>query len=390
MLNVSSSGIHNKTKHPTVLRSAKGSSTSTKHPIVLRVAEGSTSTKHPFGAWFHPLKTTPTWKPNGRTKRCFGVQWVRFQAPVGYGGFWGPGAAPTSNTFWVFRKPPKTPARPPFGPHTLWPSLSPPPVDCNAVDSHPLSHVSLCLPPAAVDAVLSVWTVRDGMQWTQDRNPQKLQRFFLSWIVQKASGRCLQGTISMDFFFFSLGTNDISWVQTDWELEPTTRRYFSSSCLEHWRIWSELLQSADWLPTPLLQDADEDETQVIGCYHDQNDGCQSAWFVHHRFSWSSSWPPFLGFFLGLNFVTISLDSFLGKKTIFGPISGGTPLGPLFLFSFFFFSRVLSFFLLFIFFYVFHFLFSFSPKKKFLLFFFLTFLSNIFLAGISIRLQLFPP
>ena len=36
-------------------------------------------------------------------------------------------------------------------------------------------------------------------------------------------------------------------------------------------------------------------------------------------------------FLGLNFVTISLDSSYVKYQFFGPISGGTPLGPLFLF-----------------------------------------------------------
>ena len=36
-------------------------------------------------------------------------------------------------------------------------------------------------------------------------------------------------------------------------------------------------------------------------------------------------------FSGLNFVTISLDSSYVIKSIFGPISGGTALGPLFLF-----------------------------------------------------------
>ena len=40
-------------------------------------------------------------------------------------------------------------------------------------------------------------------------------------------------------------------------------------------------------------------------------------------------------FLGLNFVTISLNSSYVKKSIFGPVSGGTLLGPLFLFSSFF-------------------------------------------------------
>ena len=79
--------------------------------------------------------------------------------------------------------------------------------------------------------------------------------------------------------------------------------------------------------------------------------------------------------MGLNFVTISLDSFLCEKLIFGPNSGGV-LGPLFFFfSYFFFSRFLSFFLLFIlsfflflfissfvdFFDVFHF-FTFSEEK----------------------------
>ena len=61
------------------------------------------------------------------------------------------------------------------------------------------------------------------------------------------------------------------------------------------------------------------------------------------------------FFLGLNFVTISLYSSYVKKSIFGPVSGGTPLGPLFLFfsSFFFLVFFFVFFLAsvsFIFFY----------------------------------------
>ena len=39
----------------------------------------------------------------------------------------------------------------------------------------------------------------------------------------------------------------------------------------------------------------------------------------------------LFFFLGLNFGTISLEQFFVKNQFFGPISGGTPLGPLFFF-----------------------------------------------------------
>ena len=104
------------------------------------------------------------------------------------------------------------------------------------------------------------------------------------------------------------------------------------------------------------------------------------------------------FFLGLNFVTISLDSSSVKNQFLVSISGGiTPLGPLFLFFLLLFSTVffLSFFLLFIFsiFSLFcsflHFLifscfsfsfFIFSEEK--ICFFFLVFLSNIF-AGVSI-------
>ena len=106
-------------------------------------------------------------------------------------------------------------------------------------------------------------------------------------------------------------------------------------------------------------------------------------------------------------MTISLDSSHVKNHFFfGPISGGgTPLGPLFLFFLLFFSRFLSVFLLFNFlifshflfisssfdfFNVFHFLFSFFLKKKFLLFFFLVFHTNIFFTGVSIRVELFPP
>ena len=65
--------------------------------------------------------------------------------------------------------------------------------------------------------------------------------------------------------------------------------------------------------------------------------------------------------MGLNLVAISLDSSEVKKkqTNFGPISGGTPLGPLFLFFLLFFSPVFFvFFLAFSFFHVFIFL-----KKK---------------------------
>ena len=72
------------------------------------------------------------------------------------------------------------------------------------------------------------------------------------------------------------------------------------------------------------------------------------------------------------------NQFLGPSLVAG---GNTSLDPLFLFSHFFFSRFFVFFLAF---------FSFFPKKKFLVFFFLLFLSNIFFAGVSIRVQLFPP
>ena len=102
-------------------------------------------------------------------------------------------------------------------------------------------------------------------------------------------------------------------------------------------------------------------------------------------------------FLGLNFVTISLDSSYVKNQFWDPSRvvyiNCTPLGPLFLF----FSRFFFvFFLLFIFHFS-HFLFissffdffmffilSFFLKKKFLLFFFLVFLSNIFFVGVNVR------
>ena len=54
---------------------------------------------------------------------------------------------------------------------------------------------------------------------------------------------------------------------------------------ERSRVWSELLQSADGCQSELsragselhcCQDEDEDEVQVSGCCHDQDDGCQSA------------------------------------------------------------------------------------------------------------------
>ena len=54
-------------------------------------------------------------------------------------------------------------------------------------------------------------------------------------------------------------------------------------------------------------------------------------------------------FLGLNFVTISLDSSYVKNQFLGPSRVvGTPLGPLLLFSYFFFSRFFVFFLAFFF------------------------------------------
>ena len=100
------------------------------------------------------------------------------------------------------------------------------------------------------------------------------------------------------------------------------------------------------------------------------------------------------FFLGLNFVTISLDSSYVKNQFLGPSRVyRTPLGPLFLlFPTFFFSRFLHFFifyhLLFIssffdFLNVFHFLFSFFSEEKGF-FFFLYFFQICVIAGIGIR------
>ena len=123
----------------------------------------------------------------------------------------------------------------------------------------------------------------------------------------------------------------------------------------------------------------------------------------HFLSFSFIFFVFVGcsksdFFLGLNFVTISLDSSYVKNQFLGPSrvvkKGGTPLGPLFLFFLLFFSTVfLSLFLLFFFFIFSHFLFissffdffcfSFFPKKKFLLFFFcISFKYFFLLASVS--------
>ena len=120
-------------------------------------------------------------------------------------------------------------------------------------------------------------------------------------------------------------------------------------------------------------------------------------FFDFSFSFSFIFFVFVGcsksdFFLGLNFVTISLDNSFVKNQFLGPSRVVHPFGPSFpffptfffsrffcLFSCFFFFQFLSFFVHFFIFWflnVFHFLFSFFPKKKFLLFFFLVFLSNI--------------
>ena len=97
------------------------------------------------------------------------------------------------------------------------------------------------------------------------------------------------------------------------------------------------------------------------------------------------------FFWGFNFVTISLDSSYVKNQLLGP-SRVVPLWALFsFFSYFvflpffclFFLLFFYFFSFFVHFFIFDFLmffiffFSFFPKKKFLLLFFLVFLSNIF-------------
>ena len=119
----------------------------------------------------------------------------------------------------------------------------------------------------------------------------------------------------------------------------------------------------------------------------------SYFFIFHVLSFSLS---LLGaqnlIFLGFNFVTISLDNSYVKNQFWGPsrvVSGGTPLGTLSLFPLLFSPLFFSFFLLFLFFHFFPFFvyfrflmffiyfFHFFPKKKFLLFFFLVFLSNMF-------------
>ena len=73
------------------------------------------------------------------------------------------------------------------------------------------------------------------------------------------------------------------------------------------------------------------------------------------------------------------NQFLGPSRVAG-ISGGTPLGPLFFFSYFF-SHFLSFFMFlcsFLHFFIFlMFFIFFFQKKKFVLFFLLVFLSNMF-------------
>ena len=67
------------------------------------------------------------------------------------------------------------------------------------------------------------------------------------------------------------------------------------------------------------------------------------------------------FFLGLNFVAISLDSSYVKNQFLGPsrMGVGTPLGPLFLFFLLFFSPVFCLFLAFYIFIFYHFLFIYS-------------------------------
>ena len=104
------------------------------------------------------------------------------------------------------------------------------------------------------------------------------------------------------------------------------------------------------------------------------------------------WVLKIGFFSGLNFVTISLNSSYVKNRFLGPSRVlKHPFGPSFPFFPTFFSPVFCLFSCFLFFHFFifcsfhHFLififflflFSFFPKKKFLLFFFLVLLSNIF-------------
>ncbi len=125
-------------------------------------------------------------------------------------------------------------------------------------------------------------------------------------------------------------------------------------------------------------------------------------FVHCR-SFSIIFSHFLSFsfiffvfvgsqnliFLGLNFVSISLDSSYVKNQFLGPSRVVVPLWTLSFFPTFFSSRFFCLFPCFLFFIFSHFwfissffdflmffIFSFFPKKKFLLFFFLVFLSNI--------------
>ena len=94
-------------------------------------------------------------------------------------------------------------------------------------------------------------------------------------------------------------------------------------------------------------------------------------------------------FLCLNFVTISLDSSYVKHQFLGPPRVAPPLGPLFIFSYFFFLPFVVFLLAFYFFIFSHFLFissffdflmffifSFFRKKKVSSFLFFVFLSNI--------------
>ena len=110
--------------------------------------------------------------------------------------------------------------------------------------------------------------------------------------------------------------------------------------------------------------------------------------------------------LGLNFVTISLDSSYVENHFLGSSRGveTPPLGPLFLLFLFFCSFFFFFFFFFVFFLllifpffhfcsflhffdflmVFHFLFSIFRRKSFFFSFFLYFFQRCFIAGISIR------
>ena len=101
-------------------------------------------------------------------------------------------------------------------------------------------------------------------------------------------------------------------------------------------------------------------------------------------------------FFGPQFRYDFCRQFSCEKSIFGPIPGGTPLGPLFLFFLLFFSRFFVFFLLFIFsffsflfislffFLVFHFPFSFSEEKVSSFLCSCISFEYVFIAGISIR------